>query len=153
MSVENVEKFYEAIACNRELRSQLAELSRHHRKEEMDEAGITRLIEKQILPLAARMGLGFSLNDLWRHAEELQQTGLREDLEEEELDAVVGGGSNLCVLTNNSTSAGLCACYFIGAGSFTGPALEPGRAGKTGREKPGKQEGIHSCFLAGRLPP
>lgn len=136
MSVGNVQKFYEAIAGDEGFRLQLIELSRHHRKGEMDEARIAQLLEKEILPLAARMGLGFSLADLWRHAEELQQGDLGEDLDDDELGAVVGG-RDLCVLTGGT--AGHCACYFIGAGSVHG----------LGKAEPG----FTSCFLAGHLPP
>jgi hypothetical protein len=149
VSVENVQRFYEAIACDEGLRLRLTELSRGHRKGEMDEARIAQLIEEEILPIAAQMGCGFSLADLWRHAEEIQQSLPREDLDEDELDAVTGG-SNLCVLVStSSTDQCACSCYFIGAGSFLGAGGNSGSCFGSGKN----ERSIYACFLAGNLPP
>ena len=111
MSVENVKKFYEALAQDKALQQKFVELSQKYQGQQMDEEKAMVLTEQEVLPLAAQMGYSFTMDDLKFYGEELHQADTNCELSDEEMQAVTGGG---CSGTNR--------CIFIGvpSGDFSG---------------------------------
>lgn len=67
MSIENVKKFYEALDTDETLRKKFAAVFELYQDEPLDSNKAARLIAEEILPLAAKHGMPFVLDDLRRH--------------------------------------------------------------------------------------
>ncbi len=105
MSVENVKKFYEAVSQDEALKQKFVEISQKYQGQPMDEAKAMSLTEKEIVPLAEKMGYSFSMDELKAYGEEIKQVNMNRELCDSELDAVTGG---------------IFACFVIGAGDQGG---------------------------------
>ncbi len=91
MAKENVKKFYEAIAADEGLRTRLNDLNQPYQGEEMNEAKKAALVEQLVLPIAAEMGLNFSMEELRQYEEEMVKASKNGELDDAELEAVAGG--------------------------------------------------------------
>ena len=91
MSVENVKKFYEAVSQDESLKQKFVELSQKYQGQQMDEAKANILMEQEVLPIAARMGYSFTMNDLKSYSEEMIPAKMNCELSDEEMQAVTGG--------------------------------------------------------------
>lgn len=102
MTIENVKKFYEALATDAVLQQKLTDIFQRYQSENIDPATASRLVTKEILPLAAEYGTPFALEDLKRHEFNLWRSGASlqssRELSEDELDDVTGGVSHVDVL-------------------------------------------------------
>ena len=98
MTIENVKKFYEALAKDPALQQKLTDIFQRYQSESIDPAAAARLVTKEILPLAEEYGTPFALDDLKRHEFNLWHAGASAqssgELSEDELDDVTGGLPN-----------------------------------------------------------
>ncbi|KUO74748.1 MAG: hypothetical protein APF81_20700, partial [Desulfosporosinus sp. BRH_c37] len=92
MAKENVKKFYEAITQDEAWQQKLAELSQKYQGETMNEEKRTQMVNDDILPLAAQMGIPFTLEELKQYETDMKQTNGNSELSDDELEAVAGGG-------------------------------------------------------------
>ncbi|SFG13340.1 Nitrogen fixation protein of unknown function [Desulfotomaculum arcticum] len=110
MSKENIKKFYEAVAADEGLRTKLNDLNKQYQGEAMDEEKKAALVEKLILPIAAEMGLDFTLEELRQYVEDMGQANVNRELDNNELDAVAGGAIGACLLVGVQVGMiGFCA--------------------------------------------
>ena len=94
MSKENVKKFYQAMATDEELRAKISGLYQQNQG--------TALLEKEVLSIASKMGLDFTLAELKDYAGEMRQANnMDRELDDAELLAVAGGLSHPCNCTQN----------------------------------------------------
>ena len=93
MSVENVKKFYEVLSQDETLKQKFVELSRKYQGQPMDEAKMQSIAEQEVLTLAAQMGYPFTMDDLNAYGEEMKRAHMNRELNDEELQAVTGGGT------------------------------------------------------------
>lgn len=117
MSKENVKKFYQAVATDESLRVRLSELNKKYEGEAPNEEKKAALVEKLVLPIAAEMGLAFSMEDLLKYEEEMRQGSSDDELNIEELGAVSGGtgfGVGYCVVVGGGVGIALGICFIIG---------------------------------------
>lgn len=119
MSVDNVKKFYQAIAADENLRQELSELSRQHTQPGLSEAEVMKAAESVVLPVAARLGLSFTLADLAQYAKEQGGELSDRDLSDDELAAVVGGYKSTCTFVGISSGENPCVCVLGGYGANT----------------------------------
>ena len=118
MSVDNVKKFYQAIAADENLRQELSELSRQHTQPGLSEAEVMKAAESVVLPVAARLGLSFTLADLAQYAKEQGGELSDRDLSDDELAAVTGGDTaGFCVLGGYGAGTNPCICVLGGHGA------------------------------------
>ena len=134
MSAENVKKFYEAVSRDEALKQKFIELSQKYQGQPMNEAKMQAIAEKEVLTLAAQMGYPFTMDDLNAYGEEMKQAHMNRELNDEELQAVTGGGASLicavlgfnegfnhvngfgyCLLLGFNAAGGFC--FLIGAGT------------------------------------
>ena len=99
MSVENVKKFYEAVAQDEALKQKFIELSRKYQAQQMDEAKAMAVTEQEVLPFAQQTGYSFAMNDLKSYDEEVKQAKMNSELSDGELEAVSGGGELWCFVS------------------------------------------------------
>ncbi len=92
MSAENVTRFYAALAQDEQLRKKFAELFLRVQHQPVDALLAARLVEAEVLPLAAAHGFLFSLEELRRHEETLWKSG--GELSEADLQGVTGGAGD-----------------------------------------------------------
>jgi hypothetical protein len=92
MSAENVTRFYAALAQDEELRQKFAELFLRVQHQPVDVLLAARLVEAEVLPLAAAHGFLFSLEELRRHEETLWKSG--GEISEADLQGVTGGAGD-----------------------------------------------------------
>ena len=92
MSVENVKKFYEALARDDSLRQKLTDIFHTHQFEPLDAAKAARLVEQEILPLATELGFSFTTEELKQHELTLWQSGA---LSETDLQNITGGNGTI----------------------------------------------------------
>ena len=111
MSVENVKKFYEAVAQDEALKQKFVQLSQKYQGQPMDEEKAMALTEQEVLPLAAQMGYSFTMDDLNGYGEEMKQAKMGCELSEEEMQAVTGGGT---------TGTSECLIVGVPSGDFSG---------------------------------
>ena len=97
MSVENVKKFYEAVAQDEALKQKFVQLSQKYQGQPMDEEKAMALTEQEVLPMAAQMGYSFTIDDVKSYELAMQQAKMGCELSDEELQAVAGGETLLCV--------------------------------------------------------
>ena len=117
MSVDNVKKFYQAIAADENLRQELSELSRQHTQPGLSEAEVMKAAESMVLPVAARLGMAFTLADLAQYAKEQGGELSNRDLLDNELAAVVGGYHSTCTFVGTSGGENPCVCVLGGHGA------------------------------------
>lgn len=91
MSMENVKKFYQAVATDESLRVRLSALNKQYDGEALDEEKKAALVEKLVLPIAAEKGLDFTMEDLRQYNENINKRSEDGELSSDELDAVAGG--------------------------------------------------------------
>lgn len=114
MSVENVKKFYEAVSQDDSLKQKFVELSQKYQGQPMDEARASSIIEQEALPLAVQMGYSFSMDDLKAYEVEMQKAKMNCELSDEELQAVVGRGTDVCVILGVEAGGVTGFCLFYG---------------------------------------
>ena len=119
MSVENVEKFYDALSQDESLKQKFVELSQKYQGQQMDEVKANTIMEQEELPMVAQMGYSFTMDDLKAYGEGMKQANMGCELSDEEMQAVAGGqGLEFCEYfgfngENGRTGAGAW-CIFIG---------------------------------------
>lgn len=120
MAKENIKKFYEAVAADEGIRNRLNDLNKPYQGEEMNEEKKAALLEKLVLPIAAEMGLGFSMEELRQYEEEMVQAHASHELDDQELEAVaggMGGAAGFCFLVGAGLGFALPAfCLVVGVG-------------------------------------
>jgi len=89
MSAENVTRFYAALAQDEMMRQKFADLFLRVQHQPINALLAARLVEVEVLPLAAAHGFIFSLEELRRHEEALWKSG--GELSEADLQGVNGG--------------------------------------------------------------
>jgi len=119
MAKENVKKFYEAITQDEAWQQKLAELSQKYQGETMNEEKRTQMVNDDILPLAAQMGIPFTLEELKQYETDMKQTNGNSELSDDELEAVAGGGEyhNFCFFVGvdqDTDKRKLAYCVFVG---------------------------------------
>ena len=98
MAVNDVKKFYEAILQDSALRQEIDAISQGHKGETIDEVKALSIIEQEVLPLAARMGFFFTLQDFQQYGTEMQSSSdAGRALSDEEMQLVAGGTNMACV--------------------------------------------------------
>jgi len=95
MSVENVKKFYEAVSQDESLKQKFMELSQKYQGQPMDEEKMKLITEGEVLAIAKQAGYPFVFADLITYERETQQAKMGSELSEEELQAVVGGATEM----------------------------------------------------------
>jgi len=114
MSQENVKRFYEALAKDRELQEKFNVSGQHYKVQNLSEAEMDSLYEKEVLPAAKKAGFDFTLADLKAFAADNRPSGLKE-LSEEEL-AAVAGGCGCAFLGGGADGDKACSCFSSGTG-------------------------------------
>lgn len=89
MSAENVTRFYAALAEDEPLRQKVTEIFLQVQHQPVDALLAARLVETEVLPLAAAHGFSFSLEELRQHEEALWKSG--GELSETDLQGISGG--------------------------------------------------------------
>lgn len=93
MSIENVKRFYLALAAQPSQRHHLQQLNAAYRGQKLDEPRRQALIQEQVLPVAESMGFPFTVQDLLDYeAETLEQLSQSGQLSMQELE-IIGGGA------------------------------------------------------------
>ncbi len=113
MSVENVKKFYEVLAQDKEMQQKFTDLNQKYQGQQMDEAKAMSVMEQEGLPMAAQMGYSFTMDDLKAYGEEMKQANVNCELSDEEMQAVTGGVF-ACVIGGGGDGV---VCVGIGVGS------------------------------------
>jgi len=109
--MENVKKFYEALASSEALKEKAAKLNeKYNETEKMDEEAVTA----DIIAFAASEGYSFTAEELAAYGETVMKPAPQE-LSQDELDAVAGG-SGSCV-----ECFGTCFCVVGGGGTHKDP--------------------------------
>lgn len=125
MSVENVKKFYEAVAQDSALKQKFVELSRKYQGQPMDEAKAIAIMEQETLPIAKQMGFSFSMEELKAYGIESEQKNTNRELSDTELATVAGGGNytGFCILAgiithtwDNGQYTSFTAAFCMGPG-------------------------------------
>ncbi len=93
MSVENVKKFYEAVAQDEALKQKFVALSQKYLGQPMDEAKVIAIMEQEALPIAKQMGYSFSIEELKAYGTEIEASTTNLELSDAELATVTGGGT------------------------------------------------------------
>lgn len=117
MSQENVKKFYQMVATEETLKTQLAELFKPYQGQKMDESKKAELAEKILLPIAVEKGMAFTMEELHQYEIETSQKDLDGELSAEELEAVAGGnlGGAVCfILGIGAGIIDISLCFFVG---------------------------------------
>jgi len=88
----------------------------------MDEEKKAALVKKLVLPIAAEIGLVFTIEELRQYEEEMVQASANRELDNNELEAVAGGlslllGGELCFVVGAGVGAiaGTVLCFIGGA--------------------------------------
>ena len=133
MSVENVKKFYEALVQDKMIQQRFNELNQKYQGMAMDAAKADAIMEQDLLPLAKELGYEFTLAEIKIYGDALKQTKMQNELIDEEMEAVAGGGlicvgvgfnedvrvvidvKGYCVLLGFNDTGGFC--FLIGAGT------------------------------------
>ena len=114
MSIESVKKFYEVLSQDESLKQKFMELSQKYQNQPMEEAKYMSIMEKEALPLAAQMGYSFTMDDLKSYGEEMKQADMNRELSDEEMQAVVGGAGDLCVILGVPANGTSGFCLMVG---------------------------------------
>ena len=110
MSIENVKKFYEVLAQDKEMQQKFTDLNQKYQGQQMDEAKGMSIFEQEALPLARQMGYSFSMDDWKAYGEEMKQANMNSELSEEEMQAVTGG-MYFCIVGGGGDGV---VCVFVG---------------------------------------
>ena len=97
------------------------------------------IMEQEGLTWAKQLGYDFTLDDLKAYGEEMKQTDMNHELSDEELAAVVGGGT---------TGTSLCVFIGVGTGDFSGTCV---LYGDMWRIENGKPVARAACPIIGDL--
>ena len=103
--MENVKKFYDLAEKDEGLKTELIKVNERIKSKQSDFDGIKKLIEDEILPLAKKKGLGFTVDELMSFANQKYT-----ELSEEELLEVSGG------LSARSAAIGLSTVLLLSLG-------------------------------------
>ena len=121
MSVENVKKFYEAVAQDKEMQQKFTDLNQKYQGQPMDEAKAMSVMAQEALPLASQLGYSFTMDELKAYGEEMQQANMNSELSEEEMKAVTGGDGTqfVCAFIGVGDGAGASGfCFLFGYGEY-----------------------------------
>lgn len=111
MSIKIVNEFYQKIASEEEMKTELSELFQPYEGKTLDEAERETLVEQILLPYAKQKGFLFTLEELKQYEIELTERKENGELSDEELEAVAGG---------LGIAIALCIIIGLGAGIHTG---------------------------------
>lgn len=114
MSRENVKKFYDLVASDRELAKSLNGLDKEVQLKTSDFAKLKDLVEEKIIPLAKKRNLEFSADELIEYANKKYM-----ELSDEDLLDVSGG------LSPRNTAIGLASVLFLSLGTAATVNLLP----------------------------
>ena len=114
MSRENVKKFYELVANDKELAKSLNDLDKEVQLKTSDFAKLKDIVEEKIIPLAKKKGLDFSADELIEYANKKYM-----ELSDEDLLDVSGG------LSPRNTAIGLASVLFLSLGTAATVNLLP----------------------------
>ena len=144
--MENVKKFYEALATNEELKAKAAKLNEKYEGKQLDEAAVAA----DLVAFAAGEGYSFTTAELGTYAESVKKDAVSE-LDDNELEVVAGGqGRDNCF--DGGCWRSDCLCVVGGAGKHISPpitcACAIGGGGKEGNCS--SRRGLF-CILAGKV--
>ena len=109
--------FYETLAKDEVLKAKLTAIGTRHAGKELDESQQNAVWITEILPLAKSHGFDFTLDEVRAH--QAMQSGATGRLEDEELDAVVGGSACNCYMGGGGGGGDnypACVCVLGGGG-------------------------------------
>ena len=145
--MENVKKFYEALATNEELKAKAAKLSEKYEGKQPDEATITA----DLAAFAKDEGYSFTAAELSTYAEGVKKDAVSE-LADEELEAVAGGQQGLGCSSSYGCWRSDCFCAVGGGGKHRVPSITCACViGGAGKEKNCRNNIFLLCVLAGGL--
>lgn len=110
MSTENAKKFFDLVATDEALRTQIDELLRRELGESRDEQRMLQVMENHVLPLARHRGLEFTMEQMSAHMRRPESTD-KCQVDDEELEAVVGGLSCTHWVLKGSAAEGYAWVY------------------------------------------
>ena len=142
--MENVKKFYEALATNEQLKAKAAKLSEKYEGKQLDEAAIAA----DLVAFAADEGYSFTTAELSAYAENVKKDAAQE-LDDNELEAVAGGqlGDNYGCWRSD------CFCAVGGGGKHRSPSITCACViGGGGSSKNCFYDKGLVCVLAGAVP-
>ncbi len=117
MSLENVKKFYQTIASEEALRTELSEIFEPYQGQDIELEKRNSLVEQVVLPFAAERGFDFTLEELQNYEAEMQRENASEELNMDEMEAVAGGlGISMaqCAFLGIGLTFKMGVCFFIG---------------------------------------
>lgn len=109
MAKENVKLFYEALTKDTVVQKEIKEKEKEYtgNREDRD-----RIAEEILIPVAAKAGYDFTVEELKEAENGKQQEG---SLKDEELEAVSGGGLGVCIVYGTTfRRGGFGECFIIG---------------------------------------
>jgi predicted ribosomally synthesized peptide with nif11-like leader len=113
MSVEDVKRFYDALAKDESLQGKFKALVKKHEGQKPNEAECDALFENEFLPFAKEVGYDFTLEELKEYGQGIKPVS--HQLSEDEL-ATVAGGRTFCILWGASDDLISCSCAGYGHG-------------------------------------
>ena len=115
MAIANAEKFEELLRSSEELQARLRAATEAYASDKADERAV---FEAVIAPLAAELGLPFTLEEASEHAASIRS------LDDAELDSIAGGDFSYCFIIGGNDDPDAWACahgdFGVGACSFIG---------------------------------
>lgn len=120
--MENVKKFFEALANDKALMEKAMALNEKYKEQESDAAAMEKFAAEELIPLAAAAGFPFTVEELKVYKE---QSSAPQKLSDDELDAVAGGDGSFCACVVAGGGGGEerqdgdivgCACAVYGQG-------------------------------------
>jgi len=120
VSVENIKRFYDALAKDEALRNMFKEIAKKYEGQKPDDEQADSICEKELIPFAKSAGYDFTLEELKEYSRDAAKPATRQ-LSEEEL-AAVAGGTCVCVVSGygNLGNGILCGCGIGGWGQGEG---------------------------------
>ena len=115
--MENVKKFYEALATNEELKVKAAKLSEKYEGKQPDEATIVA----DLVAFAKDEGYSFTAAELSTYAESVKKDAA-DELKDDELE-VVSGGVTVIRCPGDACWQGNCLCIMGGGGKHNTPKI------------------------------
>ena len=112
MSTENVEKFFELLATDEALRTQVSQMLKDELGEDRDEARALAALEARVIPLARQRGLEFTREELVEYGEKARNTQGDGTLCDDEMEAVAGGVEVKCIIVGKIDDK--LTCYVAG---------------------------------------
>lgn len=117
MSIENVERFLEALTRDEALKARAAELTRKNEGRKLNREEREAFLSDELVPFAEKEGFSFTVEELNRHSVTLADQKGR--LSEDELESVVGSGGCTCIIGGGGPGGQCdrtCWCVFYGFG-------------------------------------